>query len=112
MNNRLSLDKLCPPAARSSPPPESSNFSLLLAVRVHVAPCCPAEPSLQRHVGLPADLTPLVNVVMGGRNSLLVVFGHAVAGFLWGNFPVEGIFPLQLTWVQTPFPQKLFRMRV
>ena len=29
-----------------------------------------------------------------------------------GHFPVEGIFPLELTWVQTPFPQKLFRMRV
>ena len=31
---------------------------------------------------------------------------------LWGHFPVEGIFRLELTWVQTPFPQKLFRMRV
>ena len=29
-----------------------------------------------------------------------------------GIFPVEGIFPLELTWVQTPFPQKLLRMRV
>ena len=29
-----------------------------------------------------------------------------------GTFSVEGIFPLELTWVQTPFPQKLFRMRV
>ena len=53
----------------------------------------------------------------GGRNSSLVVFGlavHSVAGsiLLWGHFPVEGIFPLELTWVQTPFPQKLFRMRV
>ena len=53
----------------------------------------------------------------GGRNSSLVVFGlavHSVAGsiLLWGNFPVEGIFPLELTWDQTPFPQKLFRMRV
>ena len=27
-------------------------------------------------------------------------------------YTVEGIFPLELTWVQTPFPQKLFRMRV
>ena len=47
----------------------------------------------------------------------LVVLGlavHSVAGsiLLWGHFPVEGIFPLELTWVQTPFPQKLFRMRV
>ena len=52
-----------------------------------------------------------------GQNSSLVVFGlavHSVAGsiLLWGNFPVEGIFPLELTWVQTPFPQKLFWMRV
>ena len=52
-----------------------------------------------------------------GQNSSLVVFGltvHSVAGsiLLWGNFLVEGIFPLELTWVQTPFPQKLFRMRV
>ena len=52
-----------------------------------------------------------------GRNSSLVVFGlavHSVAGLilLWGHFPVEGIFPLELTWVQTPFPQKLFRMRL
>ena len=31
---------------------------------------------------------------------------------LWGHFPEEGIFPLELTWVQTPFPQKLLRMRV
>ena len=41
----------------------------------------------------------------------LVVFGlavHCVAGsiLLWGHFPVEGIFPLELTWVQTPFPKK------
>ena len=27
-------------------------------------------------------------------------------------FPVEGIFPLELTWVLSPFPKKLFRMRV
>ena len=52
-----------------------------------------------------------------GRNSSLVVPGfsvHSVAGsiLLWGNFPVEGIFPLELTWVQTPFPPKLFPMRV
>ena len=52
-----------------------------------------------------------------GQKSSLVVFGlavHSVAGsiLLWGNFLVEGIFPLELTWVQTPFPQKLSRMRV
>ena len=51
---------------------------------------------------------------MGGRNSSLVVFGlavHSVAGsiLLWGNFSVEGIFPLELTWVQTPFPKNSFR---
>ena len=48
-----------------------------------------------------------------GRNCSLVVFGlavHSVAGsiLLWGNFPVEGIFPLELTWVQTPFPPNSF----
>ena len=53
----------------------------------------------------------------GGRNSSLVVYGlavHSVTGpiLLWGNFPVEGIFPLELTWVRTLFPPKLFRMRV
>ena len=58
-----------------------------------------------------------VQMLLGGRNSSLVVFGlavHSVAGsiLLWGNFPIEGIFPLELTWVQTPFPPKLFRMRV
>ena len=53
----------------------------------------------------------------GARIAQLVVHGlavHGVAGsiLLWGHFPVEGIFPLELTWVQTPFPQKLLRMRV
>ena len=35
---------------------------------------------------------------------------HSVAGsiLLWGHFPVEGIFPLELTWVQTPFLQNSF----
>ena len=65
----------------------------------------------------PEQLLCLSNTSLGGRNSSLVVFGlavHSVAGsiLLWGNFPVEGIFPLELTWVQTPFPKKLFRMRV
>ena len=50
-------------------------------------------------------------IPMLGANSSLVVFGlavHSVAGsiLLWGNFPVEGIFPLELAWVQTPFPKK------
>ena len=53
----------------------------------------------------------------GAGIAQLVVLGlavHSVAGsiLLWGHFPVEGIFPLELTWVQTPFPQKLLRMRV
>ena len=53
----------------------------------------------------------------GAEIAQLVVLGlavHSVTGsiLLWGHFPVEGIFPLELTWVQTPFPQKLFRMRV
>ena len=57
-----------------------------------------------------------------GRNSSLVVFGlavHSVAVVVFGlavysvaGFPVEGIFPLELTWVQTLFPPKLFRMKV
>ena len=64
-----------------------------------------------------AELLCTLYSALGGRNSSLVVFGlavHSVAGsiLLWGNFPVEGIFPLELTWVQTPFPPKLFRMRV
>ena len=53
----------------------------------------------------------------GGRNSSV---GSAWArcpqrcGFEppLGIFLVEGIFPLELTWVQTPFPQKLLQMRV
>ena len=54
---------------------------------------------------------------VGAGIAQLVVHGlavHGVAGsiLLWGHFPVEGIFPLELTWVQTPFPQKLLRMRV
>ena len=55
--------------------------------------------------------------ISGAGIAQLVVLGlavHSVAGsiLLWGHFPVEGIFPLELTWVQTPFPQKLLRMRV
>ena len=55
---------------------------------------------------------------VGAGIAQLVVLGlavHSVAGsiLLWGHFPVEGIFfPLELTWVPTPFPQKLLRMRV
>ena len=55
----------------------------------------------------------LTTTQTGGRNSSV---GSAwarcqsVAGsiLLWGHFPVEGIFPLELTWVQTPFPQNSF----
>ena len=51
--------------------------------------------------------------VEGAGIAQLVVLGlavHSIAGsiLLWGHFPVEGIFPLELTWVRTPFPQKLF----
>ena len=33
---------------------------------------------------------------------------HSVAGsiLLWGHFQLREFFPLELTWVQTPFPQK------
>ena len=53
----------------------------------------------------------------GAGIAQLVVLGlavHSVVGsiLLWEHFPVEGIFPLELTWVQTPFPLKLLRMRV
>ena len=59
----------------------------------------------------------LLNRYLGAGIAQLVVLGlavHSVAGsiLLWGHFLVEGIFPLELTWVQTPFPQKLLRMRV
>ena len=67
-------------------------------------------------VGQPVQVSLQVNRVKvkdiyGGWNSSLVVFRlavHSVAGsiLLWGNLPVEGIFPLELTWVQTPFPLK------
>ena len=49
----------------------------------------------------------------GAGIAQLVVLGltvHSVAGsiLLWGHFLVEGIFPLELIWVQTPFPQNSF----
>ena len=64
-----------------------------------------------------SGISGILKLFSGGRNSSLVVFGlavHSVAGsiLLWGNFLVEGIFPLELTWVQTPFPPKLFQMRI
>ena len=57
--------------------------------------------------------TLLSNAEAGAGIAQLVVHGlavHGVAGsiLLWGHFPVEGIFPLELTWVQTPFPQNSF----
>ena len=73
-----------------------------------------------KHVGscnIVSDTYDL-DVVRGGAGiAQLVVLGlavHSVAGsiLLWGHFPVEGIFPLELTWVQTPFPPKLLWMRV
>ena len=59
----------------------------------------------------------MIRTMVGAGIAQLVVLGlavHSVAGsiLLWGHFPVEGIFPLELTWVETPFPQKLLRMRV
>ena len=64
--------------------------------------------------GLAPGLVGAVSVYcdwVGAGIAQLVVLGlavHSVAGsiLLWGHFPVEGIFPLELTWVQTPFPQK------
>ena len=61
--------------------------------------------------------TSMYTSFQGGRNSSV---GSAWAccpqcrGFdpPLGTFSVEGIFPLELTWVQTPFPQKLLRIRV
>ena len=57
--------------------------------------------------------TPGFNSPLGGRNSSVGsawAHCHSVAGsiLLWGHFPVEGNFPLELTWVQTPFPQNSF----
>ena len=63
-------------------------------------------------------VTEVVELEFVAGIAQLVVLGlavHSVAGsiLLWGHFPVEGIFPLEFTWVQTPSPQKkLFRMRV
>ena len=86
--------------------------------------CCRAETKLQMNVVSSSHrLTMWVGscfvcavfvlfcFVVWGRSTSLVVFGlavHSVASsiLLWGNFPVEGIFPLELTCVQTPFPKK------
>ena len=55
----------------------------------------------------------IIIIIIRGRNSSLVVFGlavHSVAGsiLLWGNFPVEGIFPLELTWFKLHSPKNYF----
>ena len=68
-------------------------------------------------IGTILDFKKRLLTVLGGRNSSV---GSAWArcpqrrGFdpPLGTFSVEGIFPLELTWVQTPFPPKLLRMRV
>ena len=36
------------------------HLSLIFAIPVHTAPCCPTMSSLQRRVGLPTDLTPFI----------------------------------------------------
>ena len=63
------------------------------------------------------NVNDLANIYLGGRNSSV--------GSVWaccpqrrrfdpplGTFSGRGDFPLELTWVQTPFPKNLFRMRV
>ena len=72
----------------------------------------PTDPEQFRH-----DHESVFRMAVRGRNSSV--------GSAWarcpqhcrfdpplGTFSVEGIFPLELTWVQTPFPPKLLRMRV
>ena len=86
--------------------PHYTHFSLLLLPAEPSAACC-------GWVNRGHD----TNGLLGGRNSSV--------GSAWvrcpqrrgfdpplGTFSVEGIFPLELTWVQTPFPQTLLRMRV
>ena len=72
---------------------------------------------IMRLVGKIKKCKPQMKHELGAGIAQLVVLGlavHSVAGsiLLWGHFPVEGIFPLELAWVQTPFPPKLLRMRV
>ena len=55
----------------------------------------------------------VIFTVMGAGIAQLVVLGlavHSVAGSIlfWGHFPVERIFPLELTWVQTSSPKNSF----
>ena len=57
-----------------------------------------------------------IKIYMGGNSSVGSAWARCLQrrGFdpPLGIFSVEGIFPLELTWVQTPFPPKLLRMRV
>ena len=58
---------------------------------------------------LPAEGTEyLVGSVLGSLSSLMQRRGFDPPLRM---FPIEGIFPLELTWVLTPFPPKT-RMRV
>ena len=66
-----------------------------------------------KQFGVEMEKECITACVGGARIAQLVVLGlavHSVAGsiLLWGHFPEEGIFPLELTWVQTPFPQNSF----
>ena len=78
---------------------------------------CGTSSQTTGHLLQSCPLYQLLRKGIGAGIAQLVVLGlavHSIVGsiLLWGHFPVEGIFPLELTWVQTPFPQKLFRMRV
>ena len=89
--------------------------------RKHWQSACPQQAGPQVWAFLSFSLIMIMIVlkgaVQGAGIAQLVVLGlavHSVAGsiLLWGHFPVEGISPLELTWVQTPFPQRLLQMRV
>ena len=75
---------------------------------------CKFESVLQHKVLVCVVVVVFLKLALEGAGiAQLVVHGlavHGVAGsiLLWGHFPVEGIFPLELTWVQTPFPQNSF----
>ena len=80
-------------------------------------PTSPSTDCITQAYGRVATGVPIFKSLVRGRNSSV---GSAWArcpqrrGFdpPLGTFSVEGIFPLELTWVQTPFPPKLLRMRV
>ena len=90
-------------------------------VSISLFPCqhlpIPMSTSPYSHVNISKFQFPQLPVPIStshwGRNSSVGSAWarcHSVAGsiLLWGHFPVEGIFPLELTWVQTPFPQNSF----